>query len=760
MTRAGIRSDTSRLVPPAGPVAADVPAEQVNVLLVDDEERNLAVLVSVLEPLRYNLIRARTPRQALAALLEHEVAVIVLDIHMPELTGFELADLIKQRERTRHVPIIFLTAYFQDEKAAADAYGVGAVDFLTKPVDPRILRSKVSVFVDLLRASRALAASNRRLEAEVQQREKAEQALREANNELEARVEQRTAALTAHASRAEFVSRVASELLIAEAPQRLRGRIFRQLAVAVRLEVFADFEPDPAGPGLVCASRQGIGPAEVERLAGAGVPSILEQYAAGAPEAAVDAAPMLGRLSKQLGLRLAVRCPLRAADGFFGGVWFGSREKETLVEGEARFMQTVCDLVAASIERARLLEKVREARDVAERAGRAKDDFLAALSHELRTPLNPVLLISSEAARDATLAEEVRQDFVTIRNNVELEARLIDDLLDITRITRDKLSLELEPLDLVAALKDAVATIRPDAEGKRIELATDFEDEPLRIDGDPVRLQQVLWNVLKNAVKFTPDGGRVTVQASIDRASSSAVVEVTDTGFGMTEAELGCVFDAFVQGAHAHSGGAHRFGGVGLGLAISRKLVELHGGHIRARSEGRGKGASFTIELPLAAGDREPGPVWSGTIDQPPGARDGSGVFRAGPAPGASLRRVLLVEDHGPTRATLTLLLERRGFEVSSAASVADGRARAAAERFDIVISDIGLPDGSGYELMSHLRQAHNLRGIALSGYGMESDLSKSEASGFVLHLIKPVRVQALEHALAQVLDGAGAGPA
>ncbi|MGH8021574.1 MAG: hybrid sensor histidine kinase/response regulator [Opitutaceae bacterium] len=730
-------------IPLPAPGISEPLEEEVNVLLIDDEERNLAVLVSVLEPLRYNLIKARTPRKALAALLAHEIAVIVLDIHMPELTGFELADLIKQRERTRHVPIIFLTAYFQDEKAAADAYGVGAVDFLTKPVDPRILRSKVSVFVDLLRASRALAASNRRLEAEVRQREEAEQALREANNALEARVEQRTAALTAHAARAEFLSKAASDLLVADAPERLRGHIFRRLAHAIRLEVFADFEPNPANDGLVCASYHGIAREGVEPLATAGVPPGFEQHAAGETDAPEQVSPVFARLAEDLGLRLAVRCPLRAADGFFGGVWFGSREKGALGEGEKRFIQTVCDLVAASIERARLLEKVKEARDIAERAGRAKDDFLAALSHELRTPLNPVLLLASEAAQDRQLPEEVRQDFITIRNNVELEARLIDDLLDITRITRGKLSLESAPLELIDVLNDAVATIRSEAESKRIELITDFEAASMRVDGDAVRLQQVFWNVLKNAVKFTPNDGRVSVHASTDAAPSVVVVNVTDTGYGMTEKEIDNVFDAFVQGEHAQAGGSHRFGGVGLGLAISRKLVELHGGHIRAQSAGRGEGASFTVELPLARHDAREGVK----PDLPKGGK----AFRASSPPASGPRRVLLVEDHAPTRATLTLLLERRSFEVSSAASVGDARACAAAEPFDLVITDIGLPDGSGYELMDHLRENHGLRGIALSGYGMESDIARAKASGFVLHLTKPVRVQALESALAQV---------
>ncbi|ACB74067.1 ATP-binding protein [Opitutus terrae] len=396
-------------------------------------------------------------------------------------------------------------------------------------------------------------------------------------------------------------------------------------------------------------------------------------------------------------------------------------------------------------------KELERARDDALAASRAKDDFLATLSHELRTPLNPVLLLASEAAEDPTLPPAVRSDFATIRNNVELEARLIDDLLDLTRITRGKLLLDLKPHDMHAILQDALATVRAELERKQIVTTLKFDAGRAVVLSDAVRLQQVFWNVLKNAVKFTPEQGGITVHTHL-AVGDSLVVEITDTGIGLEPAEIERIFDAFSQGDHAGTAGSHRFGGVGLGLAISRMLVELHRGSIRAESPGRGHGATFRIELPLlrrdVAAPRMP------AADGPP-ARAAAAAGSA--VPETMRRRILLVEDHAPTRTTLQQLLMRRRYEVLAAGTVAEARAIAAKESFDFVISDIGLPDGNAYELMSDLRAEKGLTGIALTGYGMESDIARSHAAGFVVHLTKPLRVQSLDEALARI---SGATPA
>lgn len=391
-------------------------------------------------------------------------------------------------------------------------------------------------------------------------------------------------------------------------------------------------------------------------------------------------------------------------------------------------------------------KNLERARDEAVAASRAKDDFLAALSHELRTPLNPVLLLASEAARDLELPAKIRRTFDTIRKNVELEARLIDDMLDLTRITRGKLAFDFRAVDLHAVLRDAIAIVRTDLDGKQIALTPDFKAGDAMVSGDAVRLQQIFWNVLKNAVKFTPKNGKINIETRA--AAGKIVVKIADTGIGLTPGELDRAFNAFSQGDHASGRGAHRFGGVGLGLAITRTLVELHSGTIRAESGGRDRGAAFFIELPLAK-------KTEAILDS---ARGQSSLDFSTASPGQNSRiRILLVEDHEPTRLALAQLLARRHYQVKTAATLAEARALAAGEKFDLVVSDIGLPDGNGCDLMRELRDGQGLKGIALTGYGMEQDIARSRESGFVTHLTKPVRMESLDGALAAITDNKSA---
>lgn len=382
-------------------------------------------------------------------------------------------------------------------------------------------------------------------------------------------------------------------------------------------------------------------------------------------------------------------------------------------------------------------------REEAVRASRAKDDFLATLSHELRTPLNPVLLIASDAAQDPNLPAEARAAFEMIRQNVDLEARLIDDLLDLTTIVRGKLAIKKEVRGLHAILDDAIAAVRPDFAEKTIRLDTKLAATAQTVQVDPVRILQVFINLLKNAAKFTLRGGRVTLQTAVENPAEIAI-RLSDTGIGMTPGELARVFGAFEQGDHANENSAHRFGGLGLGLAISQRLVELHGGTIEARSAGRGQGTTFTVKLPLQV---DPGPS-NRPFDRSPAApRETS--------PRAGIR-LLLVEDHEPTRRTLEQLLRRRNYLVSSAASLTEAREKSRAGEIDFVISDLGLPDGNGLTLMSELRDRLGLRGIALTGYGMEDDIARCRAAGFVTHLTKPIRIESLEGALRELTSTSG----
>jgi PAS domain S-box-containing protein len=384
--------------------------------------------------------------------------------------------------------------------------------------------------------------------------------------------------------------------------------------------------------------------------------------------------------------------------------------------------------------------ELEHARDEAVNASRAKDDFLAALSHELRTPLNPILLLATDAVNNPELGPDIRRDFEIVRKNVELEARLIDDLLDLTRITKGKMAIDHRPVEIHGVMRDALANIDQELKDRKIELVLDWVPGRVTVIGDQVRLQQAFWNVFKNAVKFTPEKGGITIGTSISEDRRRFTVSVTDTGIGLSPPELKTVFEAFTQGDHARGIGSHRFGGLGLGLAITRKMIELHSGRITARSEGRGLGSTFEIELPVStyAEERPADPSAAGQPEAPAAAETG-----------APSRTILLVEDHQATRNALERLLKRRGFNVLSAGSVAEARAAAEASKVDFVISDIGLPDGNGFDLMAELEQRFHLKGIALTGFGTESDIAKSRKMGFVIHLTKPVGMPALDSAIA-----------
>lgn len=452
----------------------------------------------------------------------------------------------------------------------------------------------------------------------------------------------------------------------------------------------------------------------------------------------------LREIAMEHGLRSCWATPIFSSGGDLLGVFsLYNLSNGTPTQEEIQLVEIATRTASVAIERKRVQSEVTRARDEAIAASRAKDDFLAALSHELRSPLNPALLLASESAEDPRMPEEARKIFASIRKSVMLEARLIDDLLDLTRISHGKMTLETQPVDLHEILQDAIAGLQSDFKSKRVALQVDLANRPALAEGDPARLQQVFSNVLKNGLKFTPSEGEVRISSHASANGEQLEVRISDTGEGMTDDELNYAFESFVQGEHASKFGASRFGGLGLGLAISSSIVKLHRGAIRASSEGRHKGSTFFITLPLAKAPRQSS---AGPETDSPGASDDKNGSQRYDGRG---RRILLVDDDSNTRRVLELLLKSRGFAVRAAGSVAEALAVAEEEKFDLLVSDIGLPDGTGYQLMSALAQRHNLRGIALSGYGMRKDREKSFAAGFIEHLVKPSEVQALEKALA-----------
>ena len=365
------------------------------------------------------------------------------------------------------------------------------------------------------------------------------------------------------------------------------------------------------------------------------------------------------------------------------------------------------------------------------RSNLAKDQFLAMLSHELRTPLTPVLATALELENEPDVREDVRESLQMIRRNVELEARLIDDLLDLTRIDRGKVQLNFEVVDAHTLLENALEICQPEIDRKHLRPSLNLSAKRVHMRADPARLQQIFWNLINNAVKFTPPNGQIAITTSND-SDGQLRVEIADTGMGIEPEALPKIFDAFEQG------GRTQLGGLGLGLAISKTLVEAHKGTITAQSAGRNKGSMFALVFPTCE------------------------KVEAQIAPALSPRfaerqpmRILLVEDHEDTNRSLTSLLRRRGYHVQSALTFQSALELSAKGEFDVLISDLGLPDGSGIDLIQKLASKPPL-GIALTGFGMEQDIRKSREVGFQHHLVKPIDLNKLD---ALIQEGARALP-
>jgi PAS domain S-box-containing protein len=383
-------------------------------------------------------------------------------------------------------------------------------------------------------------------------------------------------------------------------------------------------------------------------------------------------------------------------------------------------------------ERKRSEEMLKIAKEEAETASSAKDTFLAILSHELRTPLTPVLMTASSLREDETLDPQLRAQMAMIERNIYLEVLLIDDLLDLTRISRGKLCLRTEPCELNSLVELVVEMIREESREKKIDIGIKLGAKRTSLIGDPARLQQVFWNLLRNAVKFTPPGGRIQIRSldcendALNNMPTRVCIAVSDNGIGLDGNAIERIFQPFEQ---VPSSQKHRTAGLGLGLAIARGIVDMHHGEIRVESAGHGHGSTFSVELPATI------PVKKGSLETSQARlKESDGTPDAEPS-----FRLLLVEDHEATSQVLKRLLTRAGHHVLCATDIAEARAIAARQEFDLVISDLGLPDGTGIELMEELNLAYGLRGIVLSGYGMEEDIRRSLKSGFAAHLVKPV---------------------
>jgi PAS domain S-box-containing protein len=413
--------------------------------------------------------------------------------------------------------------------------------------------------------------------------------------------------------------------------------------------------------------------------------------------------------------------PVRDEDGRIIGVSKVARDitAQKTLQQEIEAARDVAEQARAAAE---------HAKEVAETASRAKDHFLGVLSHELRTPLTPALAAISLIERDSSLAPQMAEQMAMIRRNMETEARLVDDLLDLTRISRGKIELHYEVVDAHAVLRNVVSMFHQDIEDKGLTVAVALRAKRFHVWADPGRFQQMVLNLLSNAVKFTPQEGTVTVRTSNENGTIK--IEVIDTGVGIEPEVMPRLFQPFEQGEQTVT---RQFGGLGLGLSIVKSLVQMHKASISAASEGAGKGATFTLRVDTTVPSQH---VKSSTL---PGGSAGTAY------------RILLVEDHDDTRHALSRLLASFGCLVTTAATVKEAMEAAEQQTFDLLLSDIGLPDGSGTEVMKHMAARSNIKGIALSGFGQDDDLRRSREAGFATHLTKPVNFQTLQDVIRSI---------
>jgi signal transduction histidine kinase/CheY-like chemotaxis protein len=390
---------------------------------------------------------------------------------------------------------------------------------------------------------------------------------------------------------------------------------------------------------------------------------------------------------------------------------------------------TAMGIAAAITERNRTQVALEQQKDAVEAANRTKDNFLAMLSHELRTPLTPVMAALDTLEADGSRSSGAKNSLAMIRRNVELESQLIDDLLDLTRIAKDKLQLRFGPLDSHEVINNVVEICRPQAQARNLTLQLNLRAGTHYVLGDAAKYQQIVWNLLKNAVKFTAENGEITISSSNPEPQLLAIA-VHDTGIGIEPEVMNRIFDPFEQGERAFQ---RRYGGLGLGLAISKSLAQAHGGTLIARSEGHDRGSTFILTMK--------------TVPAPPRI-----VKLTSPLPESRPLRILLVDDHQDTCVALERLLVRRGHLVAAAHNVRSAMETAARNSFDLLISDIALPDGTGTELMTYLHAISRIPGIAISGFGMNGDIEKSIDAGFAEHLIKPVKMENLEAAIDRVM--------
>lgn len=678
-----------------------------HIMLVEDSTSQALKLTTVLEEEGWFVTWVSTAEEAFAALRISRPDLVLLDYYLPGMRGDEICRRIRMHVDSRSLPIVILTSQEDQEVRGLDS---GADDFILKSTNPDILLLRLRTLLQKSRTDlRILTGSGDGF---------------------------RTARLLVIDDSATFLENLRAELETEgyevdaclnplEAVEALKGKRYDGVIIDLVMPQMDGLEV--CRHVSVLRQQMEVPPITIV-LTGADSRDNLSR----ALEAGAD--DFVGKSGDLSILKGRIRALLRRK--FFeeenGRILHELRMKELEAMRE-RAAKQAAEARASLVEELQLREEeLNRSREELKRANEAKDQFLAVLSHELRTPLTPVLAVVADRCNDESLPASLREDLAMVKRNIELEARLIDDLLDLTRIIKGKLEIHDDKLDLRDLVQHAVGICRS-AEPNFHKITLEFDATSLFVRGDAMRLTQVLWNLLRNAVKFTPKDGQIKVRV-VDAPSSSpqeprVALEVSDTGMGIDPAAAGKIFDAFEQGSRKVT---RQFGGLGLGLAISKAIVELHRGTLTVFSKGKDQGATFTMVLPVAVDEVAPDLVLPSCLPSTSGAA---------PAPSApSHYRILLVEDHKDTCEVMRQLLARRGHEVVVAHTVAAGiEAAEKMGELDLLISDLGLPDGTGLDLMKTLRSRGPFHGIALSGYGMEEDLRRSREAGFGAHMVKPV---------------------
>ena len=723
------------------PAGAQSPEDRSDVLVVDDKPDKLLVFSTVLESLGQNLVLASSGAQALREVLAHDFAVILLDVNMPDIDGFETARLIRSHRKTAHTPIIFITAY-ADEMQTARGYSLGAVDYILAPVVPEVLRTKVKVFVELHQMHQRI---RRQADEKVALAEAvAARHVAEAND--------RRSRFLAHASR-----QLSASL---ELPLSLRKLVELALPDLGELALVGLFSPD----GYIehCYLGTLVSPSQAATLGeidGADLPPPWRDVLAravdtrravrlGAEDIADWGVPAASQATTPTPLRSLAVTPLLIGDRALGALLVASSRPGLPPHADGSMLDELASRAAISFENARLYQSLqseiverRAAETELKQVNQRKDEFLAMLSHELRNPLSPIRNAVEVIRRIAPPDAQLTWATDVIDRQAHHLTRLVEELLDVARINRGVITLQCHRLDLNAVIAHGVDIVRASIESRAHTLVLQQPSSPLWLDGDFARLSQVVANLLDNAAKYSENGSRIVLKLA--QQDGSAVITVRDNGMGIDATLLPRIFDLFTQGQRTPD---RRQGGLGVGLTLVRRLVALHGGTVMANSAGPGLGTEFEVRLPGVRAMDVPVPQAAVAT---PGAVAGS--------------RVLIVDDNQDAADTIATYLQLAGHQVQVVGDGHQALASAASFTPQAVILDIGLPGLNGYEVAQRLRELPAMRTaliVALSGYGQPQDQQRARAAQFDLYVVKPADPQALVEKIEHLRRGQDAAAA